>query len=127
MFGNCGGGDYPCFTGFPPPAGRFGRAKMGRGIFGPAKMGLGKKNKQTNPKQINCLTSQVRCADMPAARQKIHFFTFLTNKSKKSKMRPPILGILGIFWGGAGYRGQNRTQREKSVSNMGVKKNTGKK
>ena len=30
-------------------------------------------------------------------------------------------GIFCIFGGGAGYRGQNRTQREKSVSNMGVK------
>ena len=33
-----------------------------------------------NPKQIHFLTSQVRCADMPAARQQIHFFEFLTKK-----------------------------------------------
>ena len=35
-------------------------------------------------------------------------------------------GIFGIFGGGAGYRGQNRTQREKSLSNMGVKTNLNK-
>ena len=31
--------------------------------------------------------------------------------------------VRGIFGGGAGYRVQIRTQREKSVSNMDVKKN----
>ena len=34
--------------GFPPPAGRFWRAKMGRGIFGPAKMGRDKNKKMRN-------------------------------------------------------------------------------
>ena len=68
--------------------------------------GAGQKNKsETNI----FLTSQVRCADMPAARQTIHFFK--------------IFEVVGVFGGGAGYRVQNRTQREKSVSNMGVKIN----
>ena len=35
---------------------------------------------------LNCLTSQVRCADMPAARQTIHFFTF-DQKRKIDKNR----------------------------------------
>ena len=62
---------------------------MGRGIFGLAKMGRGKqKQKQKNPKQIICLTSQVRCADMPAARQQIHFFTFLEQTRKIGKHLP---------------------------------------
>ena len=60
-----------------PKSSQIGRAKMGRGIFGPAKMGRGKKKQKTIRTKIFVLTSQVRCADMPAARQKIHFFTFL--------------------------------------------------
>ena len=30
------------------------------------------------PKTKQCLTSQVRCADMPPAGRKVHFFMFLT-------------------------------------------------
>ena len=33
-----------------------------------------------------------------------------------------LAACFGIFGGGAGYRGQNRTQREKSLPNMGVTK-----
>ena len=61
----------------PPPAGHFWCAKMGRGIFGPAKMGRGKKTKSGTH---IFLTSQVRCTDMPAARQTISFFAFLLKK-----------------------------------------------
>ena len=39
---------------FLPKSSPIGRAKMGRGIFGPAKMGRGNK-KKNNPKQNTCL------------------------------------------------------------------------
>ena len=68
----------------PPPAGRFWRAKMGRGIFGPAK---GQLQLPTDVCMYVCMY---------------------------------VCTYVCIFGGGAGYRGQNRTQREKSVSNMGV-------
>ena len=67
--------EFMSFLGFPP-AGLFGRKQKIKNI---------------------CLTSQVRCADMPAARQKIHFFIFLGQQIKMPKMCPPIFGIFWIF------------------------------
>ena len=50
-------------------------------------------------KTIYFLTSQVRCADMPPAGRKIHFFTFLTKNDQCSgvEWNGCILVILGPF------------------------------
>ena len=65
--------DFPKFSG---PGGRFGRAKMGRGINNSEKI---------KSYKLTCLTSQVRCADLPPAGrtiQKNHLFEFFAKSQK---------------------------------------------
>ena len=71
--------DPKVFSQISASGGPFLACKNGAGHFWPGKDGAGQKQKR---KQIHFLTSQVRCADMPAARQTNKLFTFFCKKLK---------------------------------------------